>query len=111
MLVKGATMATTPAVIELSKKESNIVLRFEKDGYQPVDIALNRNVDGWIAGNIVFGGIIGLAVDFITGGAYKLSPSEVSASMAELKKQGVDITAMMKKGPVVIAVDMRAIAK
>jgi hypothetical protein len=36
-------------------------------------------------GNIVFGGLIGLGVDAITGGLYDLSPEQVNA---ELRKQG-----------------------
>jgi len=110
VIVKGVHMATTPAVIELKRKESNIVLRFEKEGYEPVKIGLNRSVDGWIAGNIIFGGLIGLAVDFINGAAYKLSPSEVNAILAEMKKQGMNIPNMSKDG-VVIAVDLRALRK
>lgn len=110
VIVKGVHMATTPAVIALKRNESNIILRFEKEGYEPVEVALNRSVDGWIAGNIIFGGLIGLAVDFISGGAYKLSPSEINAVMAELKKQGMNLEDMSKDG-VVIAVDLRAIRK
>ena len=34
-----------------------------------------------MAGNIVFGGIIGLAVDAVTGGMYKLSPEQLTATM------------------------------
>lgn len=103
-------MATTPAVIELKRNESNIILHFEKDGYEPVEIVLNRSVDSWIAGNIIFGGLIGLAIDFISGGAYKLSPSEVQAVLADLKKQGMNIEDLSKDG-VVVAVDLRAIRK
>ena len=110
VMVKGVHMATTPAVIELKRKESNIILRFEKEGYEPVEIALNRSVDGWIAGNIVFGGLIGLAIDFIDGAAYKLNPSEVDAVLAEAKKQGMNLDDMSKHG-VVIAVDLQAIRK
>ena len=110
VMVKGVHMATTPAVIELKRKESNIILRFEKEGYEPVEIALNRSVDGWIAGNIILGGLIGLAIDFINGAAYKLSPSEVDAVLAEAKKQGMNLEDMSKDG-VVIAVDLRAIRK
>lgn len=108
VIVKGVHMATTPAVIELKRSETNIILRFEKDGYEPVEIALNRSVDGWIAGNIIFGGLIGLAIDFIDGAAYKLSPSEVDAVLAEAKKQGMNLEDMSKDG-VVIAVDLQAI--
>lgn len=108
VIVKGVHMATTPAVVKLSRKESNIVLRFEKEGYEPVEVILNRSVDGWIAGNIVFGGLIGLAVDFINGAAYKLSPSEVNAAMTELREQGMNLQDMSRDG-VIIAVDLRAI--
>lgn len=110
VIVKGAEMATTPAVIKLSRKESHIILRFEKEGYEPVEIALNRSVDGWIAGNIIFGGLIGLAIDFIDGAAYKLSPSEVEAALAEAKKQGMNLEDLSKDG-VIIAVDLQAIRK
>ncbi len=50
-------------------------------GYQPFDMVIERKVSGWIAGNIIFGGIIGLAVDIATGGMYKLSPAQVNATL------------------------------
>jgi len=106
VIVKGAHMATTPAVIELSRHETSIIIRFEKEGYEPVEVVLNRVVDGWIAGNIVFGGLIGLAIDFISGGAYHLKPSELNAVMTELKKQGMNLR---KTTDVVIAVDLQSI--
>ena len=108
VIVKGVEMAKTPAVIELKRNKTNIVLCFEKEGCQPVEVALNRKVDGWIVGNIVFGGIIGLAIDFINGAAYHLNPSEVNITLAELRKQGVQIE-KLKKGNIVIAVDLRSI--
>jgi hypothetical protein len=33
-------------------------------------------------GNLVFGGLPGLAIDAITGGLYKLSPDQVAAQLA-----------------------------
>ena len=110
VIVRGVHMATTPAVIELKRNQSNIVLRFEKEGYEPVEIALRRSVDGWIAGNIIFGGLIGLAIDFIDGAAYKLSPAEVQTALAEAKKQGMNLESLSKEG-VIIAVDLQAIRK
>jgi hypothetical protein len=53
-------------------------------------MGLTRSVSGWVWGNIVFGGIIGLAVDAITGGLYKLSPEQVSA---QLQRAGGDAAA------------------
>ncbi len=110
VIVKGVHMGTTPAVIELNRNESNIILRFEKEGYEPVEVVLNRSVDAWIAGNIIFGGLIGLAIDFISGAAYKLSPSEVNVILTELKKQGINLQNLSKDG-VVVAVDLHAIRK
>ncbi len=42
-------------------------------------------MSGWVWGNIFFGGLIGLAVDAITGGLYNLSPEQINA---ELRKGG-----------------------
>lgn len=103
--VRGVHMATTPSVIKLKRKNSNIAIRFEKEGYEPVEIALRRSTDGWIVGNILFGGLIGLAVDFIDGAAYKLTPAELNAV---LEKQGISVKDLPKDG-VIVAVDLREI--
>jgi hypothetical protein len=57
-------------------------VRLELDGYQPVEIALRRKVSGWVWGNIIFGGLIGLAVDAGTGGMYKLTPEQITTTLA-----------------------------
>lgn len=83
---------TTPGVLTLNRKEVGYVLTFEKEGYKPVEVSLRRTVDGWMFGNIVFGGLIGLVIDFASGSAYKLTPSDVEATLGEqtasLKKPG-----------------------
>jgi hypothetical protein len=40
---------------------------------------LHRGTSGWVWGNIVFGGLIGLVVDASTGAMYKLTPEQVHA--------------------------------
>lgn len=79
--VDNIPMGETPVVADLKRKDQHVV-RITLDGYQPHEIALSRSVSGWVAGNIVFGGIIGLAVDAITGGMYKLTPEQVSVTLA-----------------------------
>lgn len=56
----------TPQGVTLSKSDGsyfgkeNYQITFEKDGVQPVTLPLKANANGWyIAGNIVFGGLIG----------------------------------------------------
>lgn len=74
-------LGTTPLMAELKRKD-NHVLRIELEGYKPYEATFTRSVSGWVFGNIVFGGIIGLAVDAISGGMYKLTPDQVAAQLA-----------------------------
>jgi uncharacterized protein YceK len=71
---------TTPVFAKLRRKENHVV-RISLPGYQPTDLTLTSSVSGWVWGNIAIGGLIGLAVDAISGGMYKLSPQELSAAL------------------------------
>lgn len=84
VIVNGQTHGLTPVVADLKRKDQHLI-QIQLDGYQPFEIRLVRRTSGWVWGNIVFGGLIGLAVDAITGGLYKISPDEVRA---ELSKSG-----------------------
>jgi hypothetical protein len=81
--VNGQTMGRTPAITKLSRKNTQFV-KIELEGYQPFEITLNRGVSGWVFGNIVFGGLIGLVVDASTGAMYKLTPEQVSGAMQKM---------------------------
>jgi hypothetical protein len=70
----------TPIITEMSRNNDHIV-RIELDGYQPYEATFSKKVSGWVFGNIAFGGLIGLAVDAITGGIYTLTPEQVQAEM------------------------------
>jgi len=94
----------TPLVAELKRKDSH-VLRIELAGYQPYEATLHRKVSGWVWGNIVFGGLIGLAVDAVSGSMYKLSPEQVSAALTSAQaatqqgKDGVYVFAVLAPRP------------
>jgi hypothetical protein len=75
---RGDTVLTThtPATVELKRKDKFIwpakyTATIEKPGYEPKTVAIDQTVNPWIVGNIVFGGVIGLAVDNATGAAWK----------------------------------------
>ena len=80
--VDNASLGKTPVIATLSRKDQHIV-KIELDGYLPFESTITRSVSGWVWGNIVFGGLIGLAVDAISGGLYKLTPEQVQATMAQ----------------------------
>jgi hypothetical protein len=79
--------AQTPYVASLSRKDNHFV-RLTMDGYAPAELTLTKSVSGWVWGNVVFGGLIGLAVDAISGGLYNLNPAQLQTTLA---KQGARI--------------------
>jgi len=70
----------TPLVASLIRKSPHVV-RIVLVGYQPYEMTFTRKTSGWVWGNILLGGLIGLAVDASTGGMYKLEPAQVEATL------------------------------
>jgi hypothetical protein len=103
VVVDGQPMGTTPAVLQLARKSTHVI-QLNLDGYQPYEIALTRGTSGWVWGNIVFGGLIGLGVDAATGSLYKLSPETITADMQTRTavidgKQTIQIAVVMTPDP------------
>ena len=71
----------TPYIAHLSRKDNHLV-KLALPGYAPAELTITRKTSGWVWGNIVFGGLIGLAVDAMTGGLYNLTPEQLSATLA-----------------------------
>ena len=73
-------------------------------GFMPYEIFIKREMDSWVVGNIIFGGLIGLIVDAANGSMYKLTPDQVIASLP--KNVG---TGMIKnqKGSIYIAASLQ----
>lgn len=78
--VDGQQMGVTPAVLRLARKDTHTV-RLDLDGYAPFEMKLERKMSGWVWGNILFGGIVGVIVDGTTGAMYRLSPDNVDGAM------------------------------
>jgi uncharacterized protein YceK len=85
--VDNVTFGNTPLFANLARGDDHIVT-IELDGYQNAQFTLTKDVSGWVWGNIVFGGLIGLVVDAASGGLYDLSPEQLHA---ELKKENVGV--------------------
>ena len=78
--VVGNKTVVTPATVTLKNSESYQVI-FKKDGYEDAYYNIDREMSGWVWGNIVFGGIICLIIYNTSGGAYKLTPTEVNVTL------------------------------
>lgn len=69
-----------PQMVSLPRKHEYLV-EFTVPGYQPQSVVLTKGINGWIWGNLIVGWVVGFAIDFISGSAYKLEPSQVSVSL------------------------------
>ncbi|MCS3755191.1 hypothetical protein GGP79_003175 [Salinibacter ruber] len=72
----------TPTTLSLDSDRSYTV-ELSLEGYEDESIQLRKSTSGWVAGNLLFGGIPGLVIDAATGGLYVLSPKNVSADLDE----------------------------
>lgn len=82
ILVNGVERGTTPATIELRRKDDHEVT-FEKAGYLPKTQWMQTKTNGWIFGNIILGGIIGIIIDWSTGAKNKFEPEELNIQLSQ----------------------------
>ena len=64
----------TPASVHLDADAAPVTVSCKADGYRETAEVLDTSMDGWILGNIIFGGIIGVAVDAARGAGQKFPP-------------------------------------
>ncbi|WP_461211281.1 hypothetical protein [Desulfocurvus sp. DL9XJH121] len=68
---------TAPGSISLPSEAAPIIIACKTDGYYTTTQEIDTKMDGWIFGNIIFGGIIGGVIDVARGAGQKF-PSRVS---------------------------------
>ncbi len=83
----------TPFEIKLTRKSEHSVM-IKLDGYQTYETKLTKKFNAWYIGNILFGGLIGVIIDPITGAIYNLTPDQINAQMNKgtaFKNNGKDV--------------------
>jgi hypothetical protein len=86
--INGQNHGNTPMIIDLKRKDAHMV-KIELDGYQPYETNLTRSTSGWVWGNIVFGGLIGLVVDASAGGMCKLTPEQIDSELRSAQAEAL----------------------
>ena len=80
---------TTPATATLDASAGyfdgqKFTITFFKDGYHPTTVQVDRRINDWYVGNVVFGEFIGwLIVDPLTGAMWALNSEQVNGTLAE----------------------------
>src|SRR4030081_1382865 len=78
------TACVTPCVVQ-AKRNADITVTINKEGYEPQIIPLTKEVPGsgaaGFAGNILAGGLIGMGVDAATGAALDHKPNPVIVTL------------------------------
>jgi len=89
--VDGNELGRTPLTIKVVKKP-NQTLTFVKEGYKPYSVPMTTKIDGWMWGNILFGGFFGTTTDSVTGAIHEYAPGEyiVTLEPEALSKFGTD---------------------
>jgi hypothetical protein len=80
--VDDVNLGVTPVIAQLERIKINQKVKIELQGYKPYELILNRKTNGWIWGNILFGGIIGIIIDASSGAMYRLTPDQIEAQLA-----------------------------
>lgn len=89
----------TPAVVDLPNG-TPVTITFVMDGYAETKVVAKPKMSGWIAGNLLFGGIVGIIIDAAGSNAYVhknmsvsllpagyVAPPEEDIQVAEKPKQ------------------------
>ncbi len=71
----------TPATVKLPKKNEYVVT-IELAGYKETSVYISQSFELWALGNIICGGIIGLAIDALDGAMWKLEPDQIMVTLA-----------------------------
>ena len=93
-------MGKTPFETKLERKKDHYVT-IKLDGYKPFETKITRSFNPWYLGNAVFGGLIGIIIDPITGAIFRLTPNQVNAQL----QQGVTFS-KSSKSDIYIAVSL-----
>ena len=82
--VNGIAKGKTPVTIPIPRSASKPIIRFELAGYEPAEITLARTMSGTTAGNLILGGIIGVAFDAMTGKGYSYKDDRLHVELTPL---------------------------
>lgn len=77
--------AVTPTIVSIKRNVKGCRMVLSKEGYDEAVLQFTRHISGWVWGNAAIGGILGLAIDAMTGAMYGQNPDNIQVTLAEKK--------------------------
>ena len=71
----------TPCTLLLDRRQGVYQITIEKKGYEPVTVTLKKGINGWVFGNLLIGGIVGIVIDIASGSASSFKPTEIEVNL------------------------------
>lgn len=100
--VDGKVVGKTPFSMKI-KKERNLSLKFEKEGYKPYTRKLKTTMNGWFLGNIITGGLLGSTTDGVSGAMIEFSPDEYFVTLSPNTPFGISTSKPRKIKELLVA--------
>ena len=73
----------TPLTVSVSRRDSHRI-RIEKEGFEPYASEVRPRLNGWVFGNLLFGGLVGLVIDAVSGATKSPSPGRFQVFMQDV---------------------------
>lgn len=80
---KGVYFVTTPGTVSVRRAYGDMMVSCEKAGVPTGTASFKSHTKGMVAGNIIFGGVIGAGVDVASGAAYDY-PTLFQVNMSDI---------------------------
>ena len=77
------TILSTPGVVSVRKGSGSLNVACSKPGYRMAEQSVPFGLQGWLLGNAIIGGLVGVVVDFSTGAAFKYAPGTTLALLTD----------------------------
>jgi len=85
LILPEKKMVVTPAEVELDRKTVHTLI-FELEGCRPATGYLDRLNSNVTTGNVILGGLIGIAIDYDSGAVYRLDPDPLHVVLQPAKE-------------------------
>lgn len=88
---------TTPTSINLKRGEDHTLV-FRKEGFDDYTAELTHSTSGAVLGNVILGGVVGIATDYSSGAAYELGHANLSGDTLTVQMMPISRPAPPQSG-------------